>query len=42
MAPGSRNGDEEDLPAGFVFLPVADVELDESDNATWDVSRIGS
>jgi ABC-type polysaccharide/polyol phosphate transport system ATPase subunit len=42
VAPGSRNGDEEDLPAGFVFLPVADVELDESDNATWDVSRIGS
>ena len=42
VAPGSRNGDEEDLPAGFVFLPVADVELDESDDATWDVSRIGS
>jgi ABC-type polysaccharide/polyol phosphate transport system ATPase subunit len=33
---------EEDLPAGFVFMPVADVELDESDDATWDVSRIGS
>ena len=33
---------EEDLPVGFVFLPVADVELDESDDATWDVSRIGS
>jgi ABC-type polysaccharide/polyol phosphate transport system ATPase subunit len=42
VASGSRNGDDEDLPAGFVFLPVADVELDESDNATWDVSRIGS
>jgi ABC-type polysaccharide/polyol phosphate transport system ATPase subunit len=42
VAPGSRNGDEEDLPAGFVFLPVADVELEESDDATWDVSRIGS
>ena len=41
-APGSRNGAEEDLPVGFVFLPVADVELDESDDATWDVSRIGS
>jgi ABC-type polysaccharide/polyol phosphate transport system ATPase subunit len=39
---GGRNGDEEDVPVGFVFLPVADVELDESDDATWDVSRIGS
>lgn len=42
VAPGSRNGAEEDVPVGFVFLPVADVELDESDDATWDVSRIGS
>jgi ABC-type polysaccharide/polyol phosphate transport system ATPase subunit len=42
VAPGSRNGADEDLPVGFVFLPVADVELDESDDATWDVSRIGS
>jgi ABC-type polysaccharide/polyol phosphate transport system ATPase subunit len=42
VASGGRNGDEEDLPVGFVFLPVADVEMDESDDATWDVSRIGS
>jgi ABC-type polysaccharide/polyol phosphate transport system ATPase subunit len=41
VASGGPNGDE-DLPVGFVFLEVADVELDESDDATWDVSRIGS
>jgi hypothetical protein len=34
--------DEEDIPVGFVLLPVVEVELDESDTATWDVSRIGS
>jgi ABC-type polysaccharide/polyol phosphate transport system ATPase subunit len=42
VASSGRNGDEEDVPVGFVFLPVADVELDESDDATWDVSRIRS
>jgi hypothetical protein len=42
VAPGSRDGVGEDVPAGFVFLPVADIELDESDDPTWDVSRIGS
>jgi homopolymeric O-antigen transport system ATP-binding protein len=38
----SADDREDDAPVGFVLLPVADVELDESDNATWDVSRIGS
>jgi lipopolysaccharide transport system ATP-binding protein len=42
VVPGSGNGVEDDVPAGFVFLPVADIELDESDDTTWDVSRIGS
>jgi ABC-type polysaccharide/polyol phosphate transport system ATPase subunit len=33
---------DDDIPVGFVLLPVADVELDESDTPTWDVSRISS
>jgi len=39
----ARGGyEDDDIPVGFVLLPVAEVELDESDAPTWDVSRIGS
>jgi ABC-type polysaccharide/polyol phosphate transport system ATPase subunit len=41
VAPGDADADD-DIPVGFALLPVADVELDESDRPTWDVSRIGS
>jgi ABC-type polysaccharide/polyol phosphate transport system ATPase subunit len=41
VEPGEADADDE-IPVGFVLLPVADVELDESDIPTWDVSRIGS
>jgi hypothetical protein len=41
VSPRDADVDDE-IPVGFVLLPVADVELDESDRPTWDVSRIGS